>query len=147
MRRITQGVAQAWYSLGSLHLAGPQRITPKQLQQLLQTVERNGGTALVAREQGLHGGHPQPVAASQSAEASDKGLRMGTDYSGMDMAAYAMKQARIRTHHLFATESDPKVREHLARNHQIEAIYEDIRQRPVEPLKTATKRPHWQHGP
>ena len=42
---------------------------------------------------------------------------------------------------MFATESDPKVREHLARNHQIEAIYEDIHQRPVEPFKTATNSP------
>ena len=43
VRKITQGVAQAWYSLDSLDPAGPQRITPNHLQQLLLTIERNGG--------------------------------------------------------------------------------------------------------
>ena len=54
----------------------------------------------------------------------------------MDMAAYALKQAGIRVCQLFATEIDPRIREHLARNHAIEVIYNSVQCRPVDPYRT-----------
>ena len=53
----------------------------------------------------------------------------------MDMAAYAVKQANVNVHHLFASESCPHIREHLARNHDIDTILKCLLKRPNEPYR------------
>ena len=66
-------------------------------------------------------------------------LRMATDFSGMDMAAYAMKQAGVDVQHVFASESNPNIRAHIERNHNVDAICECALKRPVDPYRAARK--------
>ena len=68
---------------------------------------------------------------------SEPQLKLATDFSGMDMAAHALKQTDIAFRHLFASESCPRARAHIRRNHRVENLYECALQRPTTQFRAA----------
>ena len=148
LRRVTQGAALVWYNLDSLSGEGPRRITDAEVLRIILDTETSGGTVHLAQTD--DGSPPKdtmssPMAAGVDAPAVTRAhpgrapalngttLKVATDFSGMDMAGYMLRQAAVPFRHLFASDSSPAAREHLRRNHCVEAIYECVTQRPLGP--------------
>ena len=146
-RRLQESGVEQWYDLDSMHAHGPRRITTAQLWEGIQATPLIGGTVYVIRaaEPGPDSQAPaRPNStddgenASTTRESRGK-LRLGTDFSGMDMAAYALRMTGADFIHAFATENNPKARAHIMRNHQVERIYDDVHARPTTPYSPPTK--------
>ena len=70
--------------------------------------------------------------AQQNASDGIRKLTLATDFSGMDMAAHALKQANVDVRHMFASEQCPHIRAHIRRNHMVEALYECATEKPAK---------------
>ena len=62
--------------------------------------------------------------------AAVRPLTLGTDCSGMDAVAHAVKSLRIPLTHVFASDPDPAAREHMQAKHTIEHLYTFLQERP-----------------
>ena len=123
-----------WYDLDSLLPAGPRYTTDAQLRAILTEIVVRGGTVFVVINR-LHR-MPDSIraidAASRTApDRRHRRLRLGTDFAGMDMAAYALRMAGVPFQHAFATESDPVARAHIAQNHDVDHLYACTKERPT----------------
>ena len=58
-------------------------------------------------------------------------LTLGTDCSGMDAVAHAIKGLRIPLAHIFASDPDAAAREHMQANHTIQNLYTYLQERPT----------------
>ena len=58
-------------------------------------------------------------------------IRLGTDFSGLDGVAYALKSLGIPFSHGFASDTDKRVRRFLRNNHSIKKVYKDVKLRDI----------------
>ena len=58
-------------------------------------------------------------------------LTLGTDCSGMDAAAYAIKGLQIPLVHTFASDPNPAAQAHMRANHNIQNLYNFLHDRPT----------------
>ena len=100
----------------------------RQVRAAIFDTDTKGGTVYVARPGRIP---TQRRAAPGPTTRQQPAVRIATDFAGMDMTAYAFKTAGLPVRHLFASEKDAAIREHLVRNHAIEHIYEDALSRPI----------------
>ena len=156
LRCIKRGAARGWYHLDSLNENGPQQLHDMDLLRVIMDIEAAGGTVYTARchhfrveaapqcptvaDVASSGGHASTMERWVGcAPLKGQALKIATDFSGMDMTGYALRQARVHFRHLFASEASPSIREHIRRNHEVETLYECVTKRPVGPYT----RPGW----
>ena len=61
----------------------------------------------------------------------DTVVRVGTDFSGLDVVVAALKATGVKVEHVFSSDIDPKVRGFLQHQHTPANIYQDVRDRQV----------------
>ena len=77
---------------------------------------------------------PSSAGAMERPRARAK-IRVGTDFSGLDIVVNVLKDVCLNVQHIFSSDADPKVRKYLAHNHAPKTVYEDVRSRNVADME------------
>lgn len=56
----------------------------------------------------------------------DRVLRLGTDFSGLDVVVLVLRRLGVLFEHCFSSDSDPKVRALIQHQHKPNILFEDV---------------------